>query len=44
MTALAAQGHKGQQSSDVPSWAVGAFSGYDAWVDSDVELTILPGG
>lgn len=44
IAALAAQGSKGQQSADVPSWAVGTFSGYDSRVGSDVELTILPGG
>ena len=44
IAALAAQGNKGQQSADVPSWAVGTFSGYDSRVGSDVELTILPGG
>jgi hypothetical protein len=44
IAALAAQGSKGQQSADVPSWAVGTFSGYDATVGADVELTILPGG
>ncbi len=44
IAALAAQGNKGKQSSDVPSWAVGTFSGYDARVGADVEVTILPGG
>lgn len=45
IAALAARSnHKGQQSPDVPSWAVGTFSGYDAVVGTDVELTILPGG
>lgn len=44
LAALAAQGNKGQQSADVPSWAVGTFSGYDPMFGSDVELTILPGG
>jgi hypothetical protein len=44
IAALAAQGNKGQQSADVPSWAVGTFSGYDAQVGGDVEVTILPGG
>lgn len=44
IAALAAQGSKGHQSSDVPSWAVGTFSGYDSRVGTDVELTILPGG
>ena len=44
IAALAAQCSKGQQSSDVQSWAVGTFSGYDAKVGTDVELTILPGG
>jgi len=44
IAALAAQGNKGQQSADVPSWAVGTFSGYDPRVGTDVELTILPGG
>ena len=44
IAALAAQGNKGQQSADVPSWAVGTFSGYDAQVGTDVEVTILPGG
>jgi len=42
--ALAAQGNKGQQSADMPSWTVGTFSGYDPRVGTDVELTILPGG
>jgi len=44
IAALAAQGNKGHQSSDIPSWAVGTFSGYDPRVGTDVELTILPGG
>ena len=44
IAALAAQGNKGQQSADVASWAVGTFSGYDAQVGADVEVTILPGG
>jgi hypothetical protein len=44
IAALAAQGSTGQQSADVPSWAVGTFSGYDPRVGTDVELTILPGG
>jgi hypothetical protein len=44
IAALAAQGNKGQQSADVPSWAVGTFSGYDSMVGGDVEVTILPGG
>jgi Protein of unknown function (DUF3011) len=44
IAALAAQSNKGQQSADVPSWAVGTFTGYDPRVGADVELTILPGG
>lgn len=44
IAALAAHSNKGQQSSDVPSWAVGTYSGYDPVVGTDVELTILPGG
>jgi hypothetical protein len=44
IAALAAQGNKGQQSADVPSWAVGSFTGYDDRIGADVELTILPGG
>jgi hypothetical protein len=44
IAALAAQGNKGQQSADVPSWAVGTFTGYDAQAGTDVEVTILPGG
>jgi hypothetical protein len=44
IAALAAQGNKGYQSSDIPSWAVGTFTGYDPRVGADVELTILPGG
>ena len=44
IAALAAQGNRGQQSADIPSWAVGTFTGYDPRVGADVELTILPGG
>ena len=44
IAALAAQGNRGQQSADIPSWAVGTFTGYDPRVGTDVELTILPGG
>jgi hypothetical protein len=44
IAALAAQGNKGQQSSDLQPWAVGSFTGYDSTVGADVELTILPGG
>lgn len=43
IAALASQ-NKGHQSSDVPSWAVGTFSGYDDVEQVDVQLTILPGG
>jgi hypothetical protein len=43
IAALAA-GKGGSQSSDLPSWAVGSFSGYDEYERTDVQLTILPGG
>jgi hypothetical protein len=44
LAALAANKGGGQQSSDLPSWAVGSFSGYDDRERTDVQLTILPGG
>jgi hypothetical protein len=43
LAALAASS-RGQQSSDVPSWAVGEYSGYDEYDRIDVRMTILPGG
>lgn len=47
IAALASQSNKQQQqqqSAEVPSWAVGTFTGYDAVEGAEVELTILPGG
>lgn len=45
IAALASQGGKAQEkSTDVPSWAVGTFAGYDERIGGDVEVTILPGG
>jgi hypothetical protein len=43
IAALAAS-KSGHQSSDLPSWAVGSFSAYDDYEQTDVQLTILPGG
>ena len=40
----AAAASKHSRDDQVPSWAVGTFSGYDAVEGSDIELTILPGG
>ena len=36
--------NKSGQATDVASWAVGTFSGFDPTEQTDVTLTILPGG
>jgi hypothetical protein len=43
IAALAAS-NKSKQEAEVPSWAVGSFSGYDEFERTQVELTVLPGG
>jgi len=42
--AALASNNKGKQEGEVPSWAVGSFSGYDDFERTQVQLTILPGG
>jgi hypothetical protein len=43
IAALAAH-NSAQQSQDVPSWAVGEFTGYDDFARTDVRMSIYPGG
>lgn len=43
IAAAIASNQKGHED-DVPSWAIGTFSGYDEMEQADVELTIQPGG
>ena len=42
--AAAIAANKNKSKSEVPSWAVGTFTGYDEVERADVEVTILPGG
>ena len=42
--AAAIAANKSHHDDPVASWAVGTFRGYDSAEDSDVEVTILPGG
>jgi hypothetical protein len=42
--AAAIAAHKDHHADTVPSWAVGTFQGYDEMENTDVELTIQPGG
>ena len=42
--AAAIAANKDHHSDTVPSWAVGTFRGYDDYEETDVELTIQPGG
>jgi hypothetical protein len=42
--AAAIAASKDHHSDSVPSWAVGTFRGYDDYEETDVELTIHPGG
>lgn len=42
--AAAIAANKNHQDDDVPSWAVGTFTGYDEAEQADVEVTIQPGG
>jgi hypothetical protein len=42
--AAIAAANKNKQEGEVPTWAVGTFSGYDEYERSQVELTVLPGG
>lgn len=44
IAAIAAIASQANKDSDVASWAVGTFRGYDDREGTDVELTILPGG
>jgi hypothetical protein len=43
IAALAAN-NKNKQDGEVPSWAVGTFSGYDELERTQVQITVLPGG
>jgi hypothetical protein len=43
IAALAAHS-SAQQSQDVPSWAIGEFTGYDDFARTDVRMSIYPGG
>ncbi|HSC29278.1 MAG TPA: DUF3011 domain-containing protein [Vicinamibacterales bacterium] len=42
--AAAIAANRDRNHSDVPSWSIGTFSGYDARENADVEVTIVPGG
>lgn len=46
IAALASSNHqqKAETSSEVPAWAVGTFTGFDNLANSDVTVTIVPGG
>lgn len=44
LAAISSSNKSSHAAEEVPSWAIGTFSGYDEVEQTDVQVTILPGG